>query len=47
MSRLLSRLIDGDGPSENEALAYIGGMLIGVVVAYVLLMVTFGVSYVS
>jgi len=46
-TRLLSRLIDGDGTSENEALAYIGGALIGVVVAYVVLVLTFGISYMS
>lgn len=47
MSRLLSRLIYGDGASESEALAYIGGALIGVVVAYVVLMLTFGITYLS
>ena len=47
MTRLLARLIDGDGASENETLAYIGGTLVGVAVAYVVLVLAFGVSYVS
>jgi len=47
MSRLFSRLIDGEGATENETLAYIGGALVGVVLAYVVLVLAFGVSYVS
>jgi hypothetical protein len=45
MSRLLSRLIDGEDRTENEAVAYIGGALIGVVAAYVVLAIAFGVGY--
>jgi hypothetical protein len=47
MSRLFSRLIDGEDASENETLAYIGGALVGVALAYVVLVLAFGVSYVS
>ena len=47
MSRLLSRLIDGDGRSEGEALTYIGGALIGVVAAYVVLAIAFGIGYIG
>jgi hypothetical protein len=46
-ARLLSRLVHGDGESENEALVYIGGALVGVVLAYALLVLAFGVSYLS
>ena len=46
-SRLLSRLVKGDGAGENEALVYIGGALVGVAVAYALLILAFGVSYLS
>jgi hypothetical protein len=44
-SRILSRLVRGDG--ENEALVYIGGALVGVALAYALLALAFGVSYLS
>jgi hypothetical protein len=47
MSRLLSRLIDGDGQGENETLTYIGGALIGVVAAYVVLAIAFGIGYIG
>ena len=47
MTRLLSRLIDGDAASESETLAYIAGTLVGVAVAYVVLVLAFGVSYLS
>jgi hypothetical protein len=46
-SRLLSRLVRGDGEGENEALVYIGGALLGVALAYALLVLAFGVSYLS
>jgi hypothetical protein len=46
-SRLLARLVKGDGAQQNEALLYIGGALVGVAVAYALLVLAFGVSYVS
>ena len=46
-SSLLSRLIDGDGESEGEAVAYIGGALIGVVAAYVVLALAFGIGYIG
>jgi hypothetical protein len=46
-SRLLSRLVRGDGKGENEALVYIGGALVGVALAYALLVLAFGVSYLS
>ena len=46
-SRLLSRLVRGDGEGENEALVYIGGALVGVALAYALLVLAFGVSYLS
>jgi hypothetical protein len=44
---LFARLIDGDGTGEHEVLAYIGGGLIGVAVANVVLVLAFGVNYVS
>ena len=46
-SRLLSRLIDGDAENENETLTYIAGALIGVVVAYVVLAIAFGIGYIG
>jgi hypothetical protein len=45
-SRLL-RLIDGDVESESDSLAYIGGALIGVVAAYVVLAIAFGIGYIG
>jgi hypothetical protein len=44
-SRILSRLVRGEGDEENEALVYIGGALVGVTLAYALLVLAFGVSY--
>ena len=46
-SRRLSRLVHGAREGENEALVYIGGALVGVALAYVLLVLAFGVSYLS
>ena len=46
-SRLLARLVRGEGEGENEALVYIGGALVGVALAYALLVLAFGVSYLS
>jgi hypothetical protein len=46
-SRLLSRLIDGEGADESETLAYIGGALLGVVLANLVLAIAFGVSYMN
>ena len=46
-SRILSRLVRGEGDGENEALVYIGGTLVGVAMAYALLVLAFGVSYLS
>ena len=46
-SRILSRLVRGESDGENEALVYIGGALVGVALAYALLVLAFGVSYLS
>jgi hypothetical protein len=46
-SRLFARLIDGDRTAEHEVLAYIGGGLIGIALANIVLVLAFGVHYVS
>jgi hypothetical protein len=46
-SRLFARLIEGDGTGEHEVLAYIGGGLIGIALANIVLVLAFGVHYVS
>jgi hypothetical protein len=46
-SRILSRLVRGEGERENEALVHIGGALVGVALACALLVLAFGVSYLS
>lgn len=46
-SRLLSRLVHGEGEGENDVLVQIGGALVGVALAYALLVLAFGVSYLS
>jgi hypothetical protein len=46
-SRLFARLLDGDGATEHEALAYIGGGLIGIAAANLVLVLAFGLGYIS
>jgi hypothetical protein len=47
MKSRLARLVRGEDEGENEALVYIGGALVGVALAYALLVLAFGVSYLS
>ena len=46
-SRLFARLLYGDGETENEALAYIGGGLVGIAAANLVLVLAFGLGYIS